>query len=97
MAKRHDENKDLMAISRIGKILYGDKSIVINKSSIVGIKMLGRLDYLIHYCGWHLVWSNKVFVSNGKLSSDDDKPKARITKKLSKQPKLSDKTNKKKK
>lgn len=63
MAKRHDENKDLMAVSRIGKILYGDKSIVINKASIVGIKMLGRLDYLIHYCGWHLVWSNKVFIS----------------------------------
>lgn len=97
MAKRHDENKDLMAISRIGEILYGYKAIVINKASIVGIKMLGRLDYLVHYCGWHFGWSNKVFVSNGKLSSNNDKPKARIAKKLAKQPKLSDKTNKKKK
>lgn len=97
MAKRHDENKDLISVSRIGRINYGDKTIKINKSSIVGIKTLGKLDYLTKYCGWHLVWDNTIFVSTGRNSNDDDKPKARTAKKIAKQPKLSDKTNKKKK
>lgn len=97
MAKRHDENKDLISVSRIGRINYGDKTIKINKSSIVGIRLLGKLDYLTKYCSWHLVWDNTIFVSTGRNNNDDDKPKARVAKKANKQPKLSDKTNKKKK
>lgn len=98
MAKRHDENKDLISVSRIGRINYGDKTIKINKSSIVGIRLLGKLDYLTKYCGWYLVWDNTIFISTGRNNNDDnDKPKARVAKKANKQPKLSDKTNKKKK
>lgn len=72
MSKNHDENKDLRLVSRIAKIDYSNKTIQAPKSAIIGIKTLGRLDYLTHYCGWTFIWNNEVRISGSNMRSDDD-------------------------
>lgn len=51
----HDENKDVRLLSQIAKINQGSKSITIRKDQIIGNKRWGRIDFLCHYCGYHLV------------------------------------------
>lgn len=95
MSKKHDENKDLRAFARIGKVVYSDKTLLTSKSTLIGIHMWGKIDYLTHYCGWRLVWDN---VGVGVTLSDikeDKKPKEKTKKKPLKAPK--DKPIKKKK
>ena len=72
MSKNHDENKDLRLVSRIAKIDYSNKTIQAPKSAIIGIKTLGRIDYLTHYCGWTFIWNNEVRISRRNIYSDDD-------------------------
>ena len=72
MAKKHDENKDLRLVSRIAKIDYSNKTIQASKSAIIGIKTLGRIDFLTHYCGWFFIWNNEVRITGHNMSSDDD-------------------------
>ena len=72
MSKNHDENKDLRLVSRITKINYSNKTIQAPKSAIIGIKTLGRIDYLTHYCGWTFIWNNEVRISRRNIYSDDD-------------------------
>ena len=92
MAK-HDENRDLRSFSRIGKVSPGDKTLRASKSATIGIHMWGKIDYLTHYCGWHLVWDGNAGVG---FTGDNAKPKdsARAQKKAKKEPKLTDKTKK---
>ena len=70
MAK-HDENKDLRLFSRIGgKIDSVGKIISLNKSTPLGIRMLGRIDYLTHHCGYTFIYNNSV-ASKPKNENDD--------------------------
>ncbi|AXF52201.1 MAG: hypothetical protein [crAssphage sp. isolate ctcc615] len=95
MAKKDDENKDLILISRIAKVDYSNKTIQAPKSAIIGNKSWGRIDYLTHYCGWHFIWNNNVSISRKFTSTDDASMKRkREAKKLAKENTL---TNKKKK
>lgn len=95
MAKKHDENKDLRLISRIAKINYSDKTIQAPKSSIIGIRSWGRIDYLTHYCDWTFIWNNNVLVSGKQTFNDNNNIKRkRDAKKAAKENTL---TNKKKK
>lgn len=95
MAKKHDENKDLRLISRITKINYSDRTIQAPKSSIIGIRSWGRIDYLTHYCGWTFIWNNSVLVNGKQNFNDNDNIKRkRDVKKAAKENTL---TNKKKK
>ena len=95
MSKNHYENKDLRSISRVARINYGSKTIQASKAAIIGIHMWGKIDYLIHYCGWHFVWNNKAGTGGYIGSSDDsNKKNYREIKKANKAPKLTNKTKK---
>ena len=89
MAKKHDEKKDLKCVSKVAEI--NGNHIIIPKNAVIGIHTWGRIDFLIHYCGYVLNRSNNVKASN--LNFEDATVSARKTKKIKKEHKL---TNKKK-
>ena len=90
MAKKHDENKDLSLFCRIGKINYSNKTLKTSKTTIIGNRMWGRIDFLIHYCGYVLNrGSNTIKPSN--LNFEDSTISAREAKKIKKEHKLSNK------
>lgn len=95
MAKKHDENKDIRLISRIAKINYSDKTIQAPKSSVIGIRNLGRIDYLTHYCGWTFIWNNSILINGKQTFNDNDNIKRkRDIKKAAKENKLNNKRRK---
>ena len=97
MAKRHDENKCLRSFKRIGRVDMYDKTLQASKNAVIGIHLWGKIDYLIHYCGWHFVWNNQAGTGGYIGSSDDsNKKNYREMKKASKAPKLTNKTKKRK-
>ena len=89
MAKKHDEKKDLKCVSKVAEI--NGNHIIIPKNSVIGIHTWGRIDFLLHYCGYVLNRSNNVKASN--LNFEDAEVSAREAKKIKKEHKL---TNKKK-
>ena len=89
MAKKHDEKKDLRMVSRVAEI--NGNRIIVPTNAVIGIHTWGRIDFLVHYCGYVLNRSNNVKASN--LKFDESKTSAREAKKIRKEHKL---TNKKK-
>lgn len=89
MAKKHDEKKDLKCVSRVAEI--NGNHIIIPTNSVIGIHTWGRIDFLIHYCGYILYRAKNVKASN--LNFEDATVSAREAKKIKKEHKL---TNKKK-
>lgn len=90
MAKKHDERKDLKCVSRIAKI--DGNRIIIPINAVIGIRTWGRIDFLVHYCGYVINHgSNTIKPSN--LKFEDAAVSAREAKKIKKEHKL---TNKKK-
>ena len=89
MAKKHDEKKDLKCVSRVAEI--NGNHIIIPTNSVIGIHTWGRIDFLVHYCGYVLNRSNNVKASN--LNFEDATVSVREAKKIKKEHKL---TNKKK-
>lgn len=90
MAKKHDERKDLKCVSRIAKI--DGNRIIIPINAVIGIRIWGRIDFLVHYCGYVINrGSNTIKPSN--LNFEDATVSAREAKKIKKEHKL---TNKKK-
>ena len=87
MAKKHDEKKDLKCVSRIAEI--NGNHIIIPKNAVIGIHTWGRIDFLVHYCGYVLNRSNNVKASN--LNFEDAEVSAREAKKIKKEHKLSNK------
>ena len=87
--KKHDEKKDLKCVSRVAEI--NGNHIIIPTNSMIGIHTWGRIDFLVHYCGYVLNRSNNVKASN--LNFEDATVSAREAKKIKKEHKL---TNKKK-
>lgn len=85
--KKHDEKKDLKCVSRIAKI--DGNHIIIPINTVIGIHMWGRIDFLVHYCGYILNRSNNVKASN--LRFEDAEVSAREAKKIKKEHKLSNK------
>ena len=88
MAKKHDESKDLIRVSRVCSIDYSDKLIRVRDKSRVGIKTWGRIDFLVHYCGWHCIYDRSIAIID---SSDESSKSYREIKKENKQHKLSNK------
>ena len=70
---------------------YYFNHIIIPKNAVIGIHTWGRIDFLVHYCGYVLNRSNNVKASN--LNFEDATVSARESKKIKKEHKL---TNKKK-
>ena len=90
MTKKHDERKDLKCVSRIAKI--DGNRIIIPINAVIGIHTWGRIDFLVHYCGYVINrGSNTIKPSN--LNFEDATVSAREAKKINKEHKL---TNKKK-
>lgn len=89
MAKKHDERKDLKCVSKVAEI--NGNRIIIPTDAIIGIHTWGRIDFLIHYCGYILYRAKNVKASN--LNFEDATVSAREAKKIKKEHKL---TNKKK-
>lgn len=88
MAKKHEEERDLRSVAKIGKVHQGQKVIEISKSQLVGIKMWGKLDYLTKYKGWYLVFTS---ATPKAQVSTSDKNSARIEKKMQKEHQLKNK------
>lgn len=89
MAKKHDERKDLKCVSRVAEI--NGNRIIVPTDAVIGIHTWGRIDFLIHYCGYILYRAKNVKASN--LNFEDASVSAREAKKIKKEHKL---TNKKK-
>lgn len=89
MAKKHDERKDLKCVSKVAEI--NGNRIIVPTDAIIGIHTWGRIDFLIHYCGYVLYRAKNVKASN--LNFEDANVSAREAKKIKKEHKL---TNKKK-
>ena len=89
MAKKHDEKKDLKCVSRVAEI--NGNRIIVPTDAIIGIHTWGRIDFLVHYCGYILYRAKNVKASN--LNFEDATVSAREAKKIKKEHKL---TNKKK-
>lgn len=67
---KHDEAKDLRLISKIAKVNPGNKTITIPTSINIGNKRWGRIDFLTHYCGWHLVRPDGTILSNSPAAEE---------------------------
>ena len=89
MAKKHDERKDLKCVSKVAEI--NGNHIIVPTDAIIGIHTWGRIDFLIHYCGYILYRAKNVKASN--LNFEDASVSTREAKKIKKEHKL---TNKKK-
>ena len=87
MAKKHDEKKDLKCVSKVAEI--NGNRIIIPTDAVIGIHTWGRIDFLVHYCGYVLNRSNNVKASN--LNFEDATVSAREAKKIKKEHKLSNK------
>ena len=89
MTKKHDERKDLKCVSKVAEI--NGNRIIVPTDAIIGIHTWGRIDFLVHYCGYILYRAKNVKASN--LNFEDATVSAREAKKIKKEHKL---TNKKK-
>lgn len=93
MSKHHDENKDLRLISRKVKVNYSNKTLQVSKETNLGIRTLGRIDYLCNHCGWTLYWDNSIVIYNNDL--DNNIKRKREAKKEAKEKTLTNKKRKK--
>ena len=61
MAKHYDEKKVLHELGNKGvQINFGNHQIVVNTNkNVVGISSLGKLDFLVHYCGWRCIFKKE--------------------------------------
>ena len=85
--KKHDEKKDLKCVSKVAEI--NGNHIVIPTDAVIGIHTWGRIDFLVHYCGYVLNRSNNIKASN--LNFEDAEVSAREAKKIKKEHKLANK------
>lgn len=87
MAKKHDEKKDLKCVSKVAEI--NGNHIIVPTDAVIGIHTWGRIDFLVHYCGYILNRGKNVKASN--LKFEDAEVRAREAKKIKKEHKLSNK------
>ena len=83
------KKKDLKCVSKVAEI--NGNRIIVPTDSVIGIHTWGRIDFLVHYCGYILYRAKNVKASN--LNFEDATVSAREAKKIKKEHKL---TNKKK-
>lgn len=95
--RKHDENKCLRIVGTRCKVSLYDKSIEASKSTIIGNKMWGRIDFLVNHCGYRFYWTAGPVSINKVNNSSDYKDTKRALKKAAKEQTLTDKTKRKKK
>ena len=81
------KKRDLKCVSKVAKI--NGNHIIIPTNAVIGIHMWGRIDFLVHYCGYILNRSKNVKASN--LNFEDAEVSAREAKKIKKEHKLANK------
>ena len=87
MTKKKKKKKDLKCVSKVAEI--NGNHIIIPTNTVIGIHMWGRIDFLVHYCGYILNRSKNVKASN--LKFENTEVSAREAKKIKKEHKLSNK------
>lgn len=96
MAKNHDENKDLRSVARVCRVNYSDKTITYDPNAMIGIRRWGKIDYLVHYCGWHLIRLRGAgsggYIGGNSNNTNSTKTYTRDSKRFAKEHKLTDKT-----
>ena len=90
MAKHYDEKKVLRELVNKGvQINFGNHQIVVNTSkNTIGITTLGKLDFLVHYCGWKCIFRKENITSQQneqEISYKKAKKESRQTNKIKKQ------------
>lgn len=99
MAKNHDENKDLRSVAQVCRVNYSDKTISYDPNALIGIRRCGKIDYLVHYCGWHLIrlrGAGTGGYANKANTTTSDKTYARDSKRQAKEHKLTNNTKRNK-
>lgn len=81
MSKQHDENQDVRILSRRIKVNQGQKAIYVSHSDAIGLRMWGRIDYLVHYCKYHLIWGDSGIITKANYEDSDKKEDLRKLKK----------------
>ena len=74
---KHDESTDVRLLSRVAKINPSLKTITIPKNIQIGNRRWGRIDFLTHYCGYHLVRPDGVIMSNAPTAEKERKRRAK--------------------
>lgn len=87
MSKKHDEIEDVRSLAKKCKIV--GNTIKARKDTILGIKALGKIDFLTKYCGYVFVYDNTIKHFNVNVS--EEVKKARQARKEAKQHQLKDK------
>ena len=67
---KHDEAKDVRLLSKVAKVDVSNKIITIPANIVIGNKRWGRLDFLCHYCGYHLVRPDGTIMSNSPAAEE---------------------------
>lgn len=88
MSKKHDERKDLKCVSRIAKI--NGNHITISINAVIGIHTWGRIDFLVHYCGY-VIHRSRNTIEPSNLNFEDATVSGREAKKIKKEHKLANK------
>lgn len=75
MAKRHEENSDVLILARKCNIFVDTttKRIRASKTQVIGNKAWGRIDFLTGHCGYVFIWDNTVISKNTKNDPDSRK------------------------
>lgn len=84
-----DENKACRSLSQVCKIDSRSKWIEVSRGTMVGLRRLAKIDFLVNKCGYKLSYGGRVAVGDKFDVSDDAKSK--YAKKDSKSHKLTDK------
>jgi hypothetical protein len=90
--KNHDENQDVRILSRKFRVNSAQKAIYASRSDIIGIKTWARIDYLCHFCKYHLIWGDNGVVDKSSYEDSEKKKNLRAAKKAARQHTLTDKT-----
>lgn len=81
MANRYDEKKVLRELERKGvQVNFGVHHVVVNTNkNNVGIKTLGKIDFLVNYCDWRCIFvKNKVNNNNEEQETNYKKAKKAV-------------------
>lgn len=96
MKKRHDEDQDVRLLAKqFIKVNPINKKIYMDKGATIGIKTWGRIDFLVHYCGYVCVYGdNDVVVTTDNYKHADRKNELKQLKRSTKYHALTNKNNK---
>jgi hypothetical protein len=72
MKKHYDERSVLISLARNNvKVEFADKRIIIGNSQSIGIHTWGKIDFLVHYCGY--IWLREPSIKVQALIAQDEK------------------------